>query len=310
MIDVAVVVAVWFIINTFFVDLFDVLNVWYVLDAVMFSGLALALNFNFLRKRREDGRREASGPVTCRYLEVNAAFYLTAAVMILFLHNRFSLLANGADSLGRQPPGLGNLGGRGHGAAAGCRRHRLRPVARGWFVNHAFQQWRIATNDLVTFARITHIGGKPAKCTDFSEFVDEVVADVDAAIAAQGIFGVVTDAQIKAPVTALLDRFNQARLNNKRDRDERYNEVEVIDDVNVQPWQRIPGTFKEIADRVGPGYCDPACAPTTNVGIHRRRHHHRHPIVTPRYKRRLHQECGRDGRDCSPLAKPVPRRRR
>ena len=99
MIGVAVVVAVWFIINTFFVDLFDVLNVWYVLDAVMFSGLALALNFNFLRKRREDGRREASGPVTCRYLEVNAAFYLMAAVMILFLHNWFSLLANGADSL-------------------------------------------------------------------------------------------------------------------------------------------------------------------------------------------------------------------
>ena len=99
MIGVAVVVAVWFIINTFFVDSFDVLNVWSVLDAVMFSGLALALNFNFLRKRREDGRREASVPVTCRYLEVNAAFYLTVAVMILFLHNWFSLLANGADSL-------------------------------------------------------------------------------------------------------------------------------------------------------------------------------------------------------------------
>ena len=119
----------------------------------------------------------------------------------------------------------------------------------------------------MTFARITHIGGKPAKCTDFSEFVDEVVADVDAAIAAQGIFGVVlTDAQIRALVTALLDRFNQARLNNKRDRDERYSEVQVMDDVNVQPWQRIPGTFKEIANRVGPGHCDPACAPTTNVG--------------------------------------------
>ena len=118
----------------------------------------------------------------------------------------------------------------------------------------------------MTFARITHIGGKPAKCTDFSAFVDEVVADVDAAIAAQGIFGVVlTDAQIETLVTALLDRFKQARLNNKRDRDERYSEVEVMDDVNVQPWQRIPGTFKEIADRVGPGYCDPACTLHTNV---------------------------------------------
>ena len=122
----------------------------------------------------------------------------------------------------------------------------------------------------MTFARITHIDGKPAKCTDFSEFVDEVAAHVDAAIAAQGIFGGLTDAQIKALVTALLDRFNQARLTNKRDRDERYNEVEVMDYVNVQPWQRIPGTFKEIADRVGPGYCPhPACTLHTKVNTSR-----------------------------------------
>ena len=37
--------------------------------------------------------------VTRRYLEVNLAFYITAAVSILFLHNWFSLLANGPDSL-------------------------------------------------------------------------------------------------------------------------------------------------------------------------------------------------------------------
>ena len=34
--------AVWFIINTFFVNVFDVHDVWYVLDALMFAGLVLA----------------------------------------------------------------------------------------------------------------------------------------------------------------------------------------------------------------------------------------------------------------------------
>ncbi len=95
---IAVVVAVWFIINTFFANSFDTLNIWYVLDAVMFSGLVLALGFNYLRKR-ELGEREPGEAVSRRYLEVNTAFYLTAGVTILFLHNWFSLLANGPDSL-------------------------------------------------------------------------------------------------------------------------------------------------------------------------------------------------------------------
>ena len=37
--------------------------------------------------------------VTRRYLEANVAFYLTPGVVVLFLHNRFSLLALGPDSL-------------------------------------------------------------------------------------------------------------------------------------------------------------------------------------------------------------------
>ena len=37
--------------------------------------------------------------ITRRYLEANVAFFLTAAVTILFLHNWFSLLAQGPDSL-------------------------------------------------------------------------------------------------------------------------------------------------------------------------------------------------------------------
>lgn len=99
LVGVAAVVAVWFIISTFFADSFNTLNVWYVLDALMAIGLAMALAFNYTRKRRDDAGREPGDPVTRRHLEVNAAFYLTAGITIIFLHIWFSLLVNGADSL-------------------------------------------------------------------------------------------------------------------------------------------------------------------------------------------------------------------
>ena len=43
--------------------------------------------------------QEPDGSVSRRNLEINIAFYLTAGVTILFLHNWFSLLAQGAESL-------------------------------------------------------------------------------------------------------------------------------------------------------------------------------------------------------------------
>ncbi len=98
LIAVAVVVAVFFIVNTLLDDTLDVLQVWYVLDVAMLIGLAVALIFNYSRKMEVGGRDPESG-VTLRYLEVNVAFYATAAVTILFLHNWLSLLAQGADSL-------------------------------------------------------------------------------------------------------------------------------------------------------------------------------------------------------------------
>lgn len=94
MVGVAVVVAVYFIINNFLAGSFDLLRVWHVLDVLMLIGLALALIFNYASMREEGGSGEA---VTRRYLEVNTAFFVTAGVMILFLHNWLSLLALGPD---------------------------------------------------------------------------------------------------------------------------------------------------------------------------------------------------------------------
>ncbi len=98
LIGLAVVVAVWFIINTIIAESsdFDVLDVWYVLDVLMLIGLVLGLAYNFVNKREHKG---GDGPVTRRYLEANVLFYLTAAITILFLHNWIALLAQGSDSL-------------------------------------------------------------------------------------------------------------------------------------------------------------------------------------------------------------------
>ena len=98
LICLAVVVAVWFIINTVIAESsdFDVLDVWYVLDVLMLIGLVLGIIYNYANKQTVKG---GDGPVTRRYLEANVTFYLTAALTILFLHNWIALLAQGSDSL-------------------------------------------------------------------------------------------------------------------------------------------------------------------------------------------------------------------
>jgi len=98
LVAVAVVVAVFFIINTFLEDSIDVPQVWLVLDVLMLIALVPALIFNYMRKREVDGE-DSAGSVTIRYLSANVAFFLTAALMILFLHNWFVILAQGSDSL-------------------------------------------------------------------------------------------------------------------------------------------------------------------------------------------------------------------
>ena len=104
LIVVAVVVAVFFVINTVLAESFDfdVVTTWYVLDVLMLIGLIVALIYNFAAKR-EAMRPGDDEAVTRRYLEVNVLFYATVVVTILFLHNWISLLALGSDTaLGKE----------------------------------------------------------------------------------------------------------------------------------------------------------------------------------------------------------------
>ena len=98
MMGVGVAVGVYFVINPLLSEYFGAASVWHVLDILMVIGLVVALIVNSARKLA-DGGRDPDGPVTRRYLETNVAFYLTAGVTILFLHNWFSFLAFGEESL-------------------------------------------------------------------------------------------------------------------------------------------------------------------------------------------------------------------
>ena len=131
LIGLAVVVAVYFIINRVLAESFgfDVVTTWYVLDVLMLIGLVLGLVFNYAAKRDATGPAPSEA-VTRQYLEVNVLFYSTVAVTILFLHNWLSLLALGSDSLGRQPSGVGDLGSSGHAAADYAWHYGLSPLVR------------------------------------------------------------------------------------------------------------------------------------------------------------------------------------
>ena len=98
LIGVAVAVAAYFIINPLHAESYNPENIWFTLDILMVIAMPLALDFNFRRKRRADAEREPGDAVTRKYLEANIAFYATAGITILLLHNWFSLLAFGADT--------------------------------------------------------------------------------------------------------------------------------------------------------------------------------------------------------------------
>lgn len=92
---VAIAVAVFFIVNPWLTDDIDVPEVWWWLDIFMVIALALGVLYAYLGKRAVD----AEEGVNRAYLEANVIFFVVSAVTILFLHNWFSYLVGGADSL-------------------------------------------------------------------------------------------------------------------------------------------------------------------------------------------------------------------
>ena len=99
LIGVAVIVAAFFITNPLLANLLDPTKVWAVLNILMLIGLLTALAFNYAGKRTLEKGQKPDDSLSRRNLEINIAFYLTAGVAILFLHNWLSFLAQGPESL-------------------------------------------------------------------------------------------------------------------------------------------------------------------------------------------------------------------
>ena len=98
---VAIAVAVFFIINPLLPDTIDVPEVWRWLDILMVIALALGLVYAYLGKQAADSAQSGDS-VSRSHLEANVIFFAVAAVTILFLHNWFSLLADGLDDNNHQ----------------------------------------------------------------------------------------------------------------------------------------------------------------------------------------------------------------
>ena len=110
LISLAVVVAVWFIINTIVAESsdFDVLDVWYVVDVLMLIGLVLGLAYNYVNKREHKG---GDGPVTRRYLEANVTLLPDRGHHHPLPPQLDCVASPRLRQPGRQPPGLDHLGG-------------------------------------------------------------------------------------------------------------------------------------------------------------------------------------------------------
>ena len=65
----------------------------------MAVGLAIGLTLLYMDKMEERRQHAAGQGDIRRYIAINATFYATAAIAILFLHNWFNLLSNGAEAL-------------------------------------------------------------------------------------------------------------------------------------------------------------------------------------------------------------------
>ena len=125
-------------------------------------------------------------------------------------------------------------------------------------ISHAFSQWELATNHLITIKRTS------LKCLDFSNFVEQIRASL-AYFVANFLPGEgdPSDEQIATYTRHLLDNLHQAGVDEKAlgetiENHELLNEVLMYDDVDFPANILKPaGVFPEVSREVGHGSCYP-----------------------------------------------------
>ena len=124
------------------------------------------------------------------------------------------------------------------------------------FVEHAFNQWEIGTDGLVTLDPL------PATdCADYTAFVEQVRDDVIHFIDTHRPEGLPpTQDAIVAQLGAFFRNLDSAGIEATRTKDHQLNEVYMIQDTGVNEILVRNEIFDEISNGVGHGYCAYACA--------------------------------------------------
>ncbi len=123
------------------------------------------------------------------------------------------------------------------------------------FISHAFSQWDLATNGLVTTER------EDGECADFSGFVDEIRNAVISFATNPSLPGPPpSESQIEAHARSLLSKFDKTgmKIKDARKLDAALNEVLMIDDDPSDILVRVQ-VFQEVSTQVGYGWCRGAC---------------------------------------------------
>ena len=118
------------------------------------------------------------------------------------------------------------------------------------FIKHAFGQWEIATNGLVSMKRLDNV-----QCADYSEFLADIRERIAAAFNTLIYGQPPPDALVQIYVTRLLDSFDQANIEPTRNSDYLINEVMVVNNRDPNDAINIAGRFNEVATKVGHGTC-------------------------------------------------------
>ena len=114
-------------------------------------------------------------------------------------------------------------------------------------ISHAFSQWDLATNNLVTTERVA------GECADYSAFVDEIRTEVQSFISGTNL-PVLPDSQIAAQARAVLKNFKLSAIQSTKEQDYSLNEVFMIDNDSTDFLVKVM-VFEEISIMVGHGWC-------------------------------------------------------
>ena len=117
------------------------------------------------------------------------------------------------------------------------------------FIEHAFSQWELATNDLVTVEQLD------GDCADYRKFVQQILNQVNTYLSMQPSRP--SDDDIRAYISSLIDNLNDGDIKSTRNDDGLLNEILMLEDVD---FMMLPAaSFKEISNRVIGGHCAGAC---------------------------------------------------